>query len=258
MTESSTLANLATHFCAEFTHDDLNPEVLVSLFAYAPVKQALAKSSDANDFVVKARAAKHTTSIAVQVEALCTVVTNKQDAYIKLRSMNLTQQLMEAMPPGVRESINRMTSQLLQSIGPPPAPPLIAAPPASPTSVAELEPIDCVPAGDMQDIVVVPAAVGVDSSPIVDDVVRTPAAAAPSPVVAMATSPAQMLSSIMQSGMFQEMSDMMKTEMDDQLNITDKMLVLEEKVNLIWDRVERLEKRGGNKRGGKRYASRSE
>jgi hypothetical protein len=246
MTESSTLANLATHFCAEFTHDDLNPEVLVSLFAYAPVKQALAKSSDANDFVVKARAAEHTTSIAVQVEALCTVVTNKQDAYIKLRSMNLTQQLMEAMPPGVRESINRMTSQLLQSIGPPPAP-VIAAPPASPTSVAELEPIECVPAGDI---------VVVDTSPIVDDVVRTPAAAAPSPVVA--TSPAQMLSSIMQSGMFQEMSDMMKTEMDDQLNVTDKMLVLEEKVNLIWDRVERLEKRGGNKRGGKRYASRSE
>jgi hypothetical protein len=237
MTECSTFANLATHFCTEYPHDDIDRDGLMRLFKHAPMKKALTHSSTANDFVAKARAANDDTAFATQVEALCTVVAATPDAYIKLRSMNLTQQLMDAMPPGVRESINRMTSQLLQTIGPTTA----AAPPVTP---------DATPAAD--------DAIATVTSP------ESPRTPHPSPscepvnevvTPTRATAPAQMLSSIMQSGMFQEMSDMMKTEMDDQHNVTDKVTLLEEKVNLLWDRIDRLEKRASYKRGQKKSSA---
>jgi hypothetical protein len=253
MTESSTFANLATHFCTEYPHDDIDRDGLMDLFMHAPVKLALTHSSTASDFVAKARAGNDDdTDIATQVEALCNVVSTTPDAYIKLRSMNLTQQLMEAMPPGVRESINRMTSQLLQTIGPTaaahPVTPdneaadVIATAPSTPQSSPATD--DAAPSSPANDAA--PDAPRTPPSPAAAAEDGTPHPTHPSPA---ATAPAQMLSSIMQSGMFQEMSNMMKTEMDDQHNVTDKVSVIEEKVNLMWDRIDRLEKRGSYKRG---------
>jgi hypothetical protein len=148
--------------------------------------------------------------------------------------MNLTQKLMDAMPPAVRTSIERMASQLLSSLS--------TSSEAMSTSSKAIPPQSHQPQNNTDGGA---SGVAVDSSaaPPIESTDTDDAPPASSSSAPLGDSAGQMISRIMQSGMFQEMSDMMKAEVDDNQTMTEQVAFLEEKVSLLWDRVTRLENR---------------
>jgi hypothetical protein len=239
--ENTTLQGLATHFCNEFPHDDPNAGIIVDLFHQPQFADVLAASNTSEGFVMQTRASKEMMTHKHAMN-LCNVVEANPSSYIKLRSMNLTQKLMDAMPPAVRTSIERMASQLLSSLStsseavpPQPHQPQNDADGASDVAVDSLA-----AAAASDGLEGLKCLVESLSPPIESADDAPPASSSSAPP---ADSAGQMISRIMQSGMFQEMSDMMKAEVDDNQTTTEQVAFLEEKVSLLWDRVTRLENR---------------
>jgi hypothetical protein len=211
---STTLSSLAEHFCLEFSCANVQPSDIVKLFECDAFSIALSSSESAHG-LVKCMHGDKTLREDATAMALGVLLQTSPDAYVKLRSMNLTEQLMNAMPSGVRDSINKMASQLLASMAPP-------------ADVAQTPCDDAVVQRHVE-------SAATDAAPV---------------------QPANMIANLMKSGLFQEMTEMMTAEMDDQHGLSDtiatmdqKMSILEQKMSLLHDRVDRIEKR--SRRGGK-------
>jgi hypothetical protein len=199
----STISSLSTHFCAEFKDKRLSPHDIEKLFLDKTFMDVLSASSSSEDLAVALSKSRNAWPASC-VDGMIDVLKKSPNAYIKLRSMSLTQQLLSAMPDGVRESINRMASQLLSTT---------LAPAVVPESVPETDD-EPVHAHEEQ----------VNVQPVQN------------------SSSNQLISGLMSSGIFQEMSDMMKSDADNQSNVADEIQLLSEKLTLLSDRLERVER----------------
>jgi hypothetical protein len=266
----TTLECLAGNFCTEYPHESFSAHDIVSLFSHPTFVSVLSKSASAADLAIRLNGSSKSMGkdkvTAKQMDGLRAVLTEHPLCYIKLRSMNLTQQLLSAMPPGVRESINKMASQLLGSIIP------AASPPQSPTQIEALPR----PIGECLDTIeetveetvegamlptkeglqpvhsqsALPSSLPEMISGLMAQSGIAPAKGGPK-TPSMTTSQISlpdMLSGLMQTGVIQQMTEMMQEESDDQESMNGLMHLMNEKITLLCDRVERLETRSMRKK----------